>query len=193
MTETLFNINILSKTLEKYDIDPNQSNCYLFLCFFLERCQLVSNIIRIINPDIKKSFSLGIKYCIVYEYDYDKIIKKVKEYKNDFEKNDLINELIKFIKNTIDDKKIELIKNDNSPNKITQLFNNFDSIKFLLDELDNYNIEENEIYEFLQSKCELDNNEFLRIKLENDLAILHILWEKNNKKSELCQILKNFC
>ena len=60
------------------------------------------------------------------------------------------------------------------------------SDEFIQEYLKDENIyKENEIYEFLQANYELDNNEFLRIKLENDLAILQILWEKNNKKHKI--------
>jgi len=191
MNESIFNINLLSNTLEKNNIIPSQSNCYLFLFFFLERSQLVSNIIRTINPDIKNSLSFGIKYCLINESNYDKIIRRVKEYKNDFDKNELISELIKFIRNTIDEKKIELIKNDNSPNKITELFNSFENIKIILKNLDNHGIDDNDLYDFIQSNYDL-KNESIRIKLDEELKLLDILWEKTSKKSELYLLLKNW-
>lgn len=189
MSEYLFNIQILSNTLEKYNIHPNETNCYLFFLFFMERSQLVASIVKKIDPEIKNSLSIGIKYCIINESN-EKIIKKIKEYKNDFDKNELINELIKFIKNTVDDKKIELIKNDTSEERISKLFNSFKNIKYILNYFDDNGIEEDEIYELLQSDFEI--NEEVLNKLKDEIKNLDISWEKNNKKSEIYMLIKNW-
>jgi len=192
MEDTLFNINILSNILEKNKIEINRTNCYLFFLFFLERSQLVSNIIRIIDPSIKNTFSIGVKYCIINESKYDKIFRKVKEFKNDFDKNELINELIRFIKNTIDEKKVELIKMDTSPSKIKFLFNKFDSLKTLIDELDSFGVDDIEIHEYLHLMEEFDDIDLKRQHLKDELNDLDKSWEKNNKKNEIGLLFKNW-
>ena len=35
--------------IEKFDIEGTTTNSYLFLMFFLQRCQLISNIIQLIS------------------------------------------------------------------------------------------------------------------------------------------------
>lgn len=185
MSETLFNINILSNTLEKCNIDNSQTNCYLFLTFFLERCQLVSNIIRVINPDIKNSLSYGIKYCLLNPQNYDKLVRKIKDFKNDFDKNELINELIKFIKNTIDERKL---KNDFPSERISIIFNSFSTIKNTIDDLEGYGVDENEIYEYLQIGNNIDKKEELNLELNN----IENNWVNYNKKSDIYVLLQSW-
>jgi len=192
MSDTLFNISILSNILERNNVESNQTNCYLFLLFFLERSQLISNIVRIINPLIKNSFSIGIKYCILREENYNKIIKKIKEYKNEFDKNELINELIRFIKNTIDEKKVELIKMDTSPEKISFLFNSFSSLKTLIENIDCLGVDENEIYEYLQNMNELNEINKIRSIMQDELLNIENEWKEYNKNSEIYLLLKNW-
>lgn len=189
MSEAFFNINILSNTLEKYKLDNSQTNCYLYLTFFIERCQFISNIIRILKKDIKNSFAIGIKYCILNETDNRKIIKQIKEFKNDFEKNELIHELLNFIKNTINEKKIELIKMDTSSEKLLRVFNTCENLKEIINELDTLGVEDNEIYDFIQS----ENYNKMNCKfIENEICELEQNWEKYNKKNDICILLKNW-
>ena len=192
MSESSFNIKLLSNKLEKYNIESNSTNCYLFLIFFLERCQLISSIITAINPEIKNSLAIGIKYCIINEPNYDKIIRKIKEFKNDIDKNDFINELIKFIRTSIEEKKNEMIKSDSSPIKLNQLFNQFVTIKLLMEDLDCFGFENNEIQDFIQSEYNLENQETKKIKLQKEIDFIQNNWEKYKNKSEIYSLLKNW-
>ena len=192
MAENIFNINILSNKLTKYNIEPNSSNCYLFLIFFFERCQLISNIIQVINPEIKNSLAIGIKYNIINEPDYYKIIRKIKEFKNDIDKTDFINELIKFIRTSIDEKKAELIKSDTSPIKLNKIFNAFNTIKSLVEDLDCLGIEYTDINEYISSGSIIENSETIKNKLNNEIQFIENIWEKNKNNSEIYLLLKNW-
>jgi len=189
MSESIIDVNILSNTLEKNNIEPNQLNCYLFLMFFLERCQLVSNIINIINPDIENRFGLSIKYNLVNELDYDKIGRRIKDFKNDFD-SDFLGELLKFIKTSINEKKVDLIKADTSPNKLNQVFNSFHTIKLLIYELECLGVEDSEIQEFMINN-KLDNS-LLRLKLDREIRMIDLFWEKKRDKSGVYMLLKNW-
>ncbi len=189
MTETIFNINILSNTLEKNNLDNSQTNCYLYLTFFLERCQFISNIIKILKKDVKNSFAIGIKYCVLNEINNEKIIRKIKEFKSEFEKNELIYELLNFIKNTINERKIELIKMDTSSEKLLKIFNSSSNLKNLINELDNLGVEDNEIYEFIQSEYV---NKIDCLFIDDEIFLLDKNWLNNNKQNEIYKILKNW-
>ena len=88
MEYSLFNVNNLTNILEENKIESSTSNCYLFLMFFLQRSQLVSNIIKIYNDSIKHTLCYGIKYCILNK-NYERIFKKMKEFRAENDKSDL--------------------------------------------------------------------------------------------------------
>ena len=193
MNSSIFNVNNLSNILEKNKIDSSYANCYLFFLFFLQRCQLVSNIIKIINPKKMNTFSYGIKYCLLNERDYNKIFKKMKEFRNEQDKNNLIDEILKFIKNSINEKsstnensnELALIKYEETKTKslkIDSIIFEFQTIKEIIDKLDNsYIFDENDIHNYLNN-----NNNFTINYIEellNDLEKIQILWDNYNGKS----------
>jgi len=92
--------NLLSDYLKNSKIKENENNYYLFLMFFLERCQFISNLILVIDKERKDSFLLGMKYNIMYIQNFETIENKIIEFRKEFDKEDLINEILNFIKNS---------------------------------------------------------------------------------------------
>jgi len=155
-----FNISIISNILDKNNIETTHQNNYLFLMFFLQRCQLVSNLIRLINNKKDNTLSLGIKYVIMNETKYENIKKKINDFKKDFEKSDLINEILDFIKKTIDNPNLKkeetsiVKKSDTKPlffkTRLQTVLTDFKSINTSLDIIDNSLVlEENDLSNFL--------------------------------------------
>lgn len=194
MEYSLFNVNNLTNILEENKIESSTSNCYLFLMFFLQRSQLVSNIIKIYNDSIKNTLCYGIKYCILNK-NYERIFKKMKEFRAENDKSDLINEIFKFIKNSMDEKanssadELTLVKysgkknNISKKNKIESVFQKSSSIIEILNDLDNSLMyDENDIYEYLlEDSIEVKNK---KIRIENEIKKLDINWEKYLEKRD---------
>ena len=97
------NIEGIPLVLSKYNIEVTSVNSYLFIMFFLQRCQLIANIIRIFIPECKDCMKYGIKYCII-ESSFGDLIKKIREFKRDFQQDEIISEIMTFIRASIDKK-----------------------------------------------------------------------------------------
>lgn len=190
MTDLIFDVNKLSKILESFDKEPSQTNCYLFFLFFLQRCQLISNILKILDPKIKNSLSISIKYCLLNDVNYEIIFKKMTEFRKEFDKSELINEILKFIKSSVDDKatKLEdlpLVKFDDKKEtkssgykiKIQSILTKFVSINEIMDQYDKIiGIDDNDIHECLKDKLKM---EFRITKLHRDINNINLNWVKN--------------
>ena len=211
---SIFNIDSISPILEKNNIDSSSNNCYLFLMFFLQKCQLISNIIRMFKPREKNTFSYGIKFVILNEKKYNTISKKIKEFKKEFEKGDLINEILNFIKSSMDNpilsKKIENITGPDISDevmkpiyfkkKLDSLLTNFESIEETLNLIsDSVILTEDEISNFLneEKKDRSYISEENRRKIDRELTKLDLKWLKykkcNNKNNlEMYNLLKHW-
>ena len=93
--EGIINLKIY---LEKEDTEISLTDCYLFFLFFLQRCQLVCNMLRLLNIDMNDLFAFSIKYCIMHDQDFSKIIRKMYSFKREFDNEEIIFEILKFIK-----------------------------------------------------------------------------------------------
>lgn len=204
MEYSLFNVNNLTNILEVNKIESTTSNCYLFLMFFLQRSQLVSNIIKIYNDSIKNTLSYGIKYCILNQ-NYERIFKKMKEFRADNDKGDLINEIFKFIKNSMDDKsssssdELSLVKyhgkktESSKKNKIDSVFQKSATIIEILNDLDNsFLYDENDVYEYFMDESVEKKSK--KIKIENEIKKIDMNWDKFNEKedNELYKLLNHW-
>ena len=69
---------------------------------FLQRVQLINNIIKLVEPESNHSenFIFGLKYNLVYLTNYELIKNKINDFKKDFSKQDVISEILNFIKNS---------------------------------------------------------------------------------------------
>ena len=86
----------------KLNIEGTVFNTYIFLLMFLQRVQLINNIIKLVEPESNHSenFIFGLKYNLVYLTNYELIKNKINDFKKDFSKQDVISEILNFIKNS---------------------------------------------------------------------------------------------
>jgi hypothetical protein len=187
------NIEGIPLVLSKYNIEVTSVNSYLFIMFFLQRCQLIANIIRIFIPECKDCMKYGIKYCII-ESSFGDLIKKIREFKRDFQQDEIISEIMTFIRASIDKKpnyrKIEYELNEL---KIQNLIINFTTIDEIIENIDKNMIHDEEISNFKNNFY----NYFGVKNMERELIKLDITWiiykdstEKQNE--ELYNFVQNW-
>jgi hypothetical protein len=206
----------------KLNIEGTVFNTYIFLLMFLQRVQLINNIIKLVEPESNHSenFIFGLKYNLVYLTNYELIKNKINDFKKDFSKQDVISEILNFIKNSnifkqsitsinnIDDI-IDLNKEIKKPllnkTKMNSIILEFQSIKKILDKIekDKY-IDEEDFSEYFilarsKTKFELSNiiyNEnFARIEVEKNTLTKEWLIFVKNKDSlnyPIYQLLKKW-
>ena len=148
----IFNINI--DKLQEYidnnlNIEGTRTNTYIFILMFLQRVQLVSNILKLLDKYSchKYNFNFAIKYNLINLQDYSLIKNKIKDFKKDFTKQDVISEILNFIKSSnifkktlgnnpniddIMDLDKDLTKPLLSKSRMTNIINDFTSVENLL-------------------------------------------------------------
>lgn len=178
------NIERIPLVLSNYKIEVTPINSYLFIMFFLQRCQLIANIIRIFLPECKDCMKYGIKYCII-ESSFGDLLKKIKEFTNDFQQDEIISEIMTFIRASMDKKpnyrKIEYELNEL---KIQNYVMNFTTIGEIIENIDKNMIKDEDISNF---KNEFYN--YVSVKnMERELIKLDITWiiykDSPNKQNE---------
>jgi hypothetical protein len=180
------NIEGIPLVLDKYNIEITQINSYLFIMFFLQRCQLIGNIIRIFLPDCKDCMKYGIKYCIMNN-DFGDLTIKIKEFKQEFQQEEIISEILTFIRASMEKKtnyrKIEYeIKSLKLQNYIT----NFTTIKDILKDIDKEMIQDEDISNFKNQYYNYAGTK----NIEKEIIKLEANWikykeSKNKKNNEL--------
>ena len=166
------NIEGIPLVLTNYNIEVTPVNSYLFIMFFLQRCQLIGNIIRIFIPECKDCMKYGIKYCII-ESNFGDLFRKIHEFKQEFQQDEIISEIMIFIRASID-KKINYCKIENDINelKIQNYIMNFTTINEMIENIDKNMIRDEDISNF---KNQFYN--FIGVKnMEKELIKLDISW-----------------
>ena len=194
------NIELIENFLERINIDLDINDKYFFILFYIQRVQLISNLITILKNNKKENnFILSLKYNLINFKDYELITKKIKNFKKYFEKNELISEVIDFIKKSmgIDTIKTPLLnynKNDDTildefsdtdQESIEKLLKNFKNLDNFIKEIDNnIFIEDNDIYSYIQFNIlELDlGDEKVKESLNKDITRLNKKWDAYLKK-----------
>jgi len=204
-----FNISIISTILDKNNIESTNENCYLFLMFFLQRAQLISNLIKIINNKKDNTLSLGIKHLILGQSSWVKIQKRMQEFRKDFEKSDLINEILDFIKKTIENPNISINKEETSlikkpegkslffRTRLQSLILDFNTIQGALEQIENSLVlEENDLSIFLSGDDRLHVKDEIKKRLDREITKLELNWikyKKNPKQNkEIYLLLKHW-
>jgi hypothetical protein len=178
------NIEGIPLVLTNYNIEITPVNSYLFIMFFLQRCQLIANIIRIFIPECKDCMKYGIKYCIL-ESNFGDLIRKIQEFKQEFQQDEIISEIMTFIRASIDKKtNYRKIEYDLNELKIQNYIMNFTTINDMINEIDKNKIHDEEISNF---KNHFYN--YVGIKnMEKELMKLDITWiiykESTKKQNE---------
>ena len=178
------NIEGIPLVLSNYNIEVTPVNSYLFIMFFLQRCQLIANIIRIFLPECKDCMKYGIKFCIL-ESNFGDLIRKIREFKQEFQQDEIIFEIMSFIRSSIDKKpNYRKIEYDLNELKIQNYIMNFTTINEMITEIDKNMIKDEEISNF---KNKFYN--FIGVKnMEKELMKLDITWiiykESQKKQNE---------
>lgn len=192
-------LNKLNGLLEKEGIEETVNNQYIFLMFFLEKCQKVGSLINLVNPDRKNALKYGIKYNILFNKDFKKLEKNINQFKKEFSKDDLINEILSFIKSSIGSKKVdndEILPMKKKKDlddfivpkyKIKNLLNSFENLNKLIKDTDEIN--EKELYYYLSDNKYQVISELNCIKLERDLTKIDIEWIKFKRNNHPNKIL----
>lgn len=178
------NIEGIPLVLTNYNIEITPVNSYLFIMFFLQRCQLIANIIRIFIPECKDCMKYGIKYCIL-ESNFGDLIRKIQEFKQEFQQDEIISEIMTFIRASMDKKtNYRKIEYDLNELKIQNYIMNFTTINDMINEIDKNKIHDEEISNF---KNHFYN--YVGVKnMEKELMKLDITWiiykESTKKQNE---------
>jgi len=187
------NIEGIPLVLSNYNIEITPINSYLFIMFFLQRCQLIGNIIRIFIPQCKDCMKYGIKYCII-ESNFGDILKKIREFKSEFQQDEIILEIMTFIRASINKKpnyrKIEYELNEL---KIQNNIMNFTTINEFIQDIDKNMIRDEEISNFknqFYNYIGVKNMEKELIKLDIDWIIYKDSPKKQNE--ELYNFVQNW-
>jgi hypothetical protein len=183
------NIEGIPLVLTNFNIEVTPINSYLFIMFFLQRCQLVANIIRIFLPGCKDCMKYGIKYCIL-ESNFGDLLRKIREFKQEFQKDEIISEIMTFIRASIDKKpNYRKIEYDLNELRIQNYIMNFTTINDMIKEIDKNFIKDEEISSF---KNQFYN--YVGVKnMEKELIKLDISWMiYKNSSSKQNEELYNF-
>jgi hypothetical protein len=187
------NIEGIPLVLSNYNIEVTPINSDLFIMFFLQRCQLVGNIIRIFIPECKDCMKYGIKYCIL-ESNFGDLMRKIREFKREFQQDEIISEIMTFIKASMDKQpNYRKIEYDLNELKIQNLVMNFTTIDDIIENIDKNMIRDEDISNF---KNQFYN--YLGVKnMERELMKLDISWmvykqESNRPNEELYNFIKKW-
>lgn len=166
------NIEGIPLVLTNYNIEVTPINSYLFIMFFLQRCQLIANVIRIFLPECKDCMKYGIKYCIL-ESNFGDLFRKISEFKREFQQDEMISEIMTFIRASMDKQpNYRKIEYDINELKIQNFIMNFTTINEIIKDIDNNMIQDEEISNF---KNQFYN--YVGVKnIEKELLKLDINW-----------------
>ena len=166
------NIEGIPLVLSNYNIEVTPINSYLFIMFFLQRCQLIANVIRIFLPESKDCMKYGIKYCIL-ESNFGDLLRKIREFKREFQQDEIISEIMTFIRASMDKQpNYRKIEYDLNELKIQNLIMNFTTINEIIKDIDKNMIQDEEISNF---KNQFYN--YVGVKnMEKELLKLDINW-----------------
>jgi hypothetical protein len=181
--------NIIEKYLErgyKDDKEISLTDCYLFFLFFLQRCQLVCNMLRLLNVEMNDLFAFSIKYCIMYENDFSKVIRKMYTFKREFDNEEIIVEILKFIKSTevVQDKSTKLVGKFVAEHKtrLKAILNKFSSIKGMMDQYDQSLINDSDVFACIEDSLIIQTK---KDKVSREIFMIEEEWRMFDKKENI--------
>jgi hypothetical protein len=172
--------------LEKEDTEISLTDCYLFFLFFLQRCQLVCNMLRLLNIDMNDLFAFSIKYCIMHDRDFSKIIRKMYSFKREFDNEEIIFEILKFIKSPDikQEKSTRLVSKFIAEHKtrLKVILNKFSSIKIMMEQYDHSLINESDVYSCIEENVVIQTK---KEKVEREITIIEDEWKLFDKNGNI--------
>jgi hypothetical protein len=181
--------NIIEKYLEseyKEDKEISLTDCYLFFLFFLQRCQLVCNMLRLLNVEMNDLFAFSIKYCIMYENDFSKVIRKMYSFKREFDNEEIIVEILKFIKSTdvVQEKSTKLVGKFVAEHKtrLKAILNKFGSIKGMMDQYDQSLINDSDVFSCIEDSLVIQTK---KEKVSREIVMIEDEWRMFDKNGNI--------
>lgn len=181
--------NIIEKYLEREYRDNKEislTDCYLFFLFFLQRCQLVCNLLRLLNVEMNDLFAFSIKYCIMYENDFSKVIRKMYSFKREFDNEEIIVEILKFIKSTevVQEKSTKLVGKFVAEHKtrLKAILNKFGSIKGMMDQYDQSLITDSDVFACIEDSMIIQTK---KDKVSREIVMIEEEWRMFDKKENI--------
>ena len=181
--------NIIEKYLErgyKDDKEISLTDCYLFFLFFLQRCQLVCNLLRLLSVEMNDLFAFSIKYCIMYENDFSKVIRKMYSFKREFDNEEIIVEILKFIKSTevVQEKSTKLVGKFVAEHKtrLKGILNKFGSIKGMMDQYDQSLINDSDVFTCIEDNLVIQTK---KDKVSREIVMIEEEWRMFDKKENI--------
>ena len=181
--------NIIEKYLErgyKDDKEISLTDCYLFFLFFLQRCQLVCNMLRLLNVEMNDLFAFSIKYCIMYENDFSKVIRKMYSFKREFDNEEIIVEILKFIKSTeiVQEKSTKLVGKFVAEHKtrLKVILNKFGSIKGMMDQYDQSLINDSDVFGCIEDSLVIQTK---KDKVSLEIVMIEEEWRMFDKNENI--------
>ena len=181
--------NIIEKYLErgyKDDKEISLTDCYLFFLFFLQRCQLVCNLLRLLNVEMNDLFAFSIKYCIMYENDFSKVIRKMYSFKREFDNEEIIVEILKFIKSTevVQEKSTKLVGKFVAEHKtrLKVILNKFGSIKGMMDQYDQSLINDSDVFGCIEDSLVIQTK---KDKVSREIVMIEEEWRMFDKNGNI--------
>jgi hypothetical protein len=179
--------NIISQYSDK---EISLTDCYIFFLFFLQRCQLVCNMLRLLNIDINNLFAFSIKYCIMHDNNFSKIIKKMYFFKQEFDNNEIIFEILKFIKSPDikQEKSTKLVSKFIAEHKtrLKVILNKFSSIKIMMEQYDHSLINESDVYSCIEENVVIQTK---KEKVEKEIAMIEDEWKLFDKNENILYLI----
>lgn len=179
----------LKNIIEKYyneDKETSLTDCYLFFLFFLQRCQLVCNMLRLLNVEMNDLFAFSIKYCIMYENDFSKVIRKMYSFKREFDNEEIIVEILKFIKSTdvVQEKSTKLVGKFVAEHKtrLKVILNKFGSIKGMMDQYDQSLINDSDVFSCIEDSLVIQTK---KEKVSREIVMIEEEWRMFDKKGNI--------
>ena len=181
--------NIIEKYLERGYRDDKEislTDCYLFFLFFLQRCQLVCNLLRLLNVEMNDLFAFSIKYCIMYENDFSKVIRKMYSFKREFDNEEIIVEILKFIKSTevVQEKSTKLVGKFVAEHKtrLKAILNKFGSIKGMMDQYDQSLINDSDVFACIEDNLVIQTK---KDKVSREIVMIEEEWRMFDKNGNI--------
>lgn len=182
----------------------------LILIMIVQRIQLIKNIITIVHPYCEKNGELALKSFLIYTQDIGLYYKMGIDFKKDFDKKEIINEILEYIKKSdlfkdsikltpikeeeSDEKNLALVKSDLlSRYEKKLIFKDAKTIKEIIEKIEKNeypnNFEKN-IYNMVFEKNDINND----ISILMSIKKINQTWERinNGDKFELFNILKKY-
>lgn len=179
----------LKNIIEKYykdDKETSLTDCYIFFLFFLQRCQLVCNMLRLLNVEMNDLFAFSIKYCIMYENDFSKVIRKMYSFKREFDNEEIIVEILKFIKSTevVQEKSTKLVGKFVAEHKtrLKVILNKFGSIKGMMDQYDQSLINDSDVFSCIEDSLVIQTK---KEKVSREIVMIEEEWRMFDKKGNI--------